>query len=406
MRHPFIARAIWLHRQLPASAGFMIGVLFTLLVSQMSLHSNTTSDRLARPDQPMQLADSLDSPVRLAATVPPALRYQSPGASRQTPSMAMPTSSSSDVKAQADMYTDAETAQAPASTRALAAALSITPRELDEALVRFSKEARRMFMQPARCKLLQFGSDWGTHPLCEPLNVTRKDCVFYSFGIGGDFSFDSAFANRFNCRGFLYDPSSTMQSKVAPKLWYMEYAANILRSEQDGSSFMNNWVVTSPPQVRLSFNHSIIEMLKMDCEGCEFALAGDVLQYDPDFFSRVKQFTIELHVTRAFAPDRPHADGLAALWVLLERSGFILTFVPDSNKCAPHDMNKGCNEHMAELDFFFCATMCHNMLWVNTHFVQTIPHAPPVPVTFPTYTPPEPRPPQAAGKSKRRSKMP
>ena len=67
-----------------------------------------------------------------------------------------------------------------------------------------------------------------------------------------------------------------------------------------------------------------IDVLKMDCEGCEYALARDVLAEDPEFFTRVGQFVVEIHTDSRFLRDNNHALALGRLAVLLERAGLRL----------------------------------------------------------------------------------
>jgi hypothetical protein len=56
--------------------------------------------------------------------------------------------------------------------------------------------------------------------------------------------------------------------------------------------------VTSMPGLRRWLGHERVTILKADCEGCEYSLARDVLEEDPDFFQHIDQFTVEVHYSR------------------------------------------------------------------------------------------------------------
>jgi hypothetical protein len=43
-----------------------------------------------------------------------------------------------------------------------------------------------------------------------------------------------------------------------------------------------------------------VDIVKLDCEGCEIAFTRDILTEDPKFLERVGQITIETHATKAW----------------------------------------------------------------------------------------------------------
>lgn len=54
------------------------------------------------------------------------------------------------------------------------------------------------------CELVEFSAG---HALCGPPPVADKKCVFFSFGINDDPSFDKTLAEKWNCHGFAGDPT-------------------------------------------------------------------------------------------------------------------------------------------------------------------------------------------------------
>jgi hypothetical protein len=72
-------------------------------------------------------------------------------------------------------------------------------------------------------------------------------------------------------------------------------------------------LVTTVPGLKKSPRHDRIDLLKMDYEGCEYALAQDILLEDPDFLRTVDQLAIEIHVSRKWLKTEAHAHHLGIL---------------------------------------------------------------------------------------------
>ena len=152
-------------------------------------------------------------------------------------------------------------------------------------------------------KLKEFGEGWGMHTLVDT-GKPNTTCIFYSYGISRDYSFDEHLARDWQCKGFLFDPSIIHPAKLKHNLHFFNLGAPLLDGELQTDCFSDpngrkctdlaEWVTVSPPLVMAMFRHRHLNVLKMDCEGCEFALARDVAAHDPAFFSKVDQFAIEV----------------------------------------------------------------------------------------------------------------
>jgi len=59
----------------------------------------------------------------------------------------------------------------------------------------------------------------------------------------------------------------------------------------------------------------------MDCEGCEYSLARDVLQEDPKFFDHVGQFAVEVHFSKKWMKGKEELHALASLLQIMKESG-------------------------------------------------------------------------------------
>jgi hypothetical protein len=195
-----------------------------------------------------------------------------------------------------------------------------------------------------RCGARPFGSSYGKHELCADPMPTAP-CSFYSFGISTDYSFDSEFANATGCTGFAADPTVTHPSKLHPLVYFSQMAASLLDRAETTSLFP---LTVTVPSVRKMLNHSHVAVLKMDCEGCEYSLARDILEEDPEFLTHVDQFAVEVHYSQRWMKSRAHLHSLAALVQLLEDAGLDLVHA-QASKCSPKDQATGLAEGLQSL---------------------------------------------------------
>lgn len=140
-------------------------------------------------------------------------------------------------------------------------------------------------------------------------------------GVQSDYSFDVAVAKTWGCTGFAADPTVVHNSTLHPGVTFHNIAAN---SPWASTQAADKWISTSVPALRTWLRHDRIAVLKMDCEGCEYSLAADVLAEDPAFFTRVDQFAIEVHWSRMRMKSKAEMYALASLFELLDNAGLKL----------------------------------------------------------------------------------
>lgn len=213
-----------------------------------------------------------------------------------------------------------------------------------------------------RCGARSFGTGFGLHSLCTR-PIQAPTCYFYSFGISTDYSFDIDVANSTGCIGFAADPTITHPSKLHPRVFFTQMAANSYDAD-DTAQFP---LRTSVPALRMLLGHDHITVLKMDCEGCEYALARDILQHDPAFFHHVDQFAVEVHYSKIWLKGRAHLHGLAALMELLEDAGLELVHALIGS-CSPIDQATGVVSELKDLKLFEAGGKdrhCHNYLFAR-----------------------------------------
>mmetsp|Transcript_9193 Transcript_9193/g.11585 ORF Transcript_9193/g.11585 Transcript_9193/m.11585 type:complete len:358 (-) Transcript_9193:182-1255(-) len=182
------------------------------------------------------------------------------------------------------------------------------------------------------------------HTLCGP--PPEKPCTFLSFGINDDPSFDRDLADSWGCRGFASDPTVHHPSKLHDNVTFHNIAATTLQQNEErlnNKGGEGDWWTTSFPKLRYFLGLEKIDILKIDCEGCEVALARDMLREDPKFLFHVDQISIETHVTKTWMTTREHVYYLGLVFVLLEEAGFKMEWSSVFGCSKRHEIT-GCME--------------------------------------------------------------
>ena len=177
-----------------------------------------------------------------------------------------------------------------------------------------------------RCTDINFGKRGGDHHLCDLPPPSSSNCVFLSFGINQDFSFDTDLADKWNCRGFAADPTVVHPSQLHPKVTFHNIAASTIKDNYNnhGQITQQEWWTTSVPSLKRFLKLPWISVLKMDCESCEYSLARDILLEEPMFFHSVDQFTFEAHLNTLWLKDEEQFYYYAVLFKLLHDAGLVL----------------------------------------------------------------------------------
>ncbi len=194
-----------------------------------------------------------------------------------------------------------------------------------------------------------FDTDIGKdgHTLCGP--PPEKPCTFISFGINDNYSFDTEIA-KWGCRGFAADPTVQHPSKIHPNVTFHNIGAVMLQDNEErliNKGGKVEWWMTSFPKLRSFLGIEKIDVLKIDCEGCEISLARDILREDPDFLKRVDQISIETHMTKTWITTREHVYYFGMLLILLEEAGFLMEWSSVFGCSKRHEVT-GCIEDVLD----------------------------------------------------------
>ncbi|KAJ3407602.1 hypothetical protein HDV05_005383 [Chytridiales sp. JEL 0842] len=180
-------------------------------------------------------------------------------------------------------------------------------------------------------KPLVSSSGYNVYKICGfTPNKEAVNCNFLSFGIGNDYSFDRTLATDYNCRGVALDPATSHPSYLVEdgaKVKALPFGADLLYTADKP----NSWITTSIPAMTKFVKFAKVNILKMNCAGCEYSLARDVSHQDPSFFSRVDQAIIVINPTKAHLRTPRHAHYLGLLLAQLDYAGLKLQAVEGSD---------------------------------------------------------------------------
>jgi len=179
------------------------------------------------------------------------------------------------------------------------------------------------------CQLVPFGGrGYGMHHICNRTAYILP-CVTLTYGVQNEWTFESDVRRRIGCRVFALDPTVNHKAELEDGLFFLKWAAPSPAGIDPfaitgGDNSQSGWFFMPPPLLAklVAPGNTPIPVLKMDCEGCEYALYDSVMQHDPSFFTRVDQFAVEVHLSKTIgATDRRRVLNYGRLLGLLHKSG-------------------------------------------------------------------------------------
>ena len=227
-----------------------------------------------------------------------------------------------------------------------------------QSIISSSESSRRSLRSSSSTihRSIQSSPKFHSHTHHLPHSSLDNLCYFLSFGVANDYSFETSLHNLKNCSGISLDPSVDHPIHITPGVIFLKTGANTL------FPLPNGWTSWSVPAFRKWYGHYLY-VLKMDCEGCEYALARDILQDDPSFFHYILQFSIEIHTPKTFMQSYNDIYLLGRLYRLLQEAGLQLVHV-DSGSCHPKLEREGCFNLLAETGFL-CNPGCRSYLFAR-----------------------------------------
>lgn len=140
--------------------------------------------------------------------------------------------------------------------------------------------------------------------------ILSKTCLVYGVGVAQDWSFERALAAE-GCEVHLFDPTVSHASRPDPRFrnisfhkWGLdhpaaaEYNASVAARRFGYGLTQGELLPLEAILVRLGHLERRISVLKVDCEGCEWAALGTLPQH---VWDRVDQLVVELHMSTAYS---------------------------------------------------------------------------------------------------------
>lgn len=140
----------------------------------------------------------------------------------------------------------------------------------------------------------------GNWPVCLD-ELLPEDCLVYSVGIADDWSFDELMG-AFGCEVHAFDPTVDLPTSLAPNVTFLQWGLTG-NSSPDHQKVSENYGKQLGPLLTLEetqrkLGHTKrLNILKMDCEGCEWDFFS-YLKHHPDALP--DQFAVEMHFSEYF----------------------------------------------------------------------------------------------------------
>lgn len=213
------------------------------------------------------------------------------------------------------------------------------------------------------------GKHYGGKSICNFTTTENDSCTFLSFGIEQNYKFDTELSDGYKCHGFAADPTVTHSSQLHdanPGVTFHKLGATTLVSPPDPS-----WWVASIPSVMNLLQLDHLNILKMDCEGCEYALGRDILLEDPTMLHKIDQVSMEFHLSKFWLHSPEALYYFGVLLQLLQEAGFRLQASQIGGCGQQHEL--GCMQELQDMNYPGpCATQppqqlisCHEYLWAK-----------------------------------------
>eukprot|EP01040_Poterioochromonas_malhamensis_P005177 gene5177-5545_t len=239
------------------------------------------------------------------------------------------------------------------------------------ALKEFSKEITEISSNSAAidhvCHLKKVENEGSNpHRICSYQYSTRNDggnergrkCYFLSFGLSdSDFTFETELSNPpYSCRGYAFDPKMDHSLKVNNNLMFLPKAAHSSYVENNINN-NNGWDNISIPEFRHFLNQDLF-LLKMNCNGCEYSLAYDIIYHDLNFLQHVTQLNLQLHFSDKIIQSENDVYSLGRLYRLLKLSKFTLVH-NDHVQCSQEEERRRSSCHPLLIKAGFdCQSRC------------------------------------------------
>ena len=143
------------------------------------------------------------------------------------------------------------------------------------------------------------GNDW---QLCLDDWEPAQGCLVFSVGVGNAWQFDDALATQLGCEVHSFDPTQELlaahEAHHVPGVHFHFVGLGQTRTSTYGTKGRGAQMQPLPEIMSRWAGKRTIDVLKIDCEGCEWAVLYLLAHEYPNVLRRVRLILIELHVSK------------------------------------------------------------------------------------------------------------
>ena len=146
------------------------------------------------------------------------------------------------------------------------------------------------------------GNDW---ELCLDDWEPVQSCLVFSVGIGDAWQFDDALATQLGCEVHSFDPTQQLRAQHEAHdvrgVHFHYTGLGKMRPNAYGTQGRGAAMLPLGAMMARWAGKRTVDVLKIDCEGCEWEAIRHVARNQPSLLRRVRLVLIELHITSQLA---------------------------------------------------------------------------------------------------------
>ncbi|KAL7533582.1 hypothetical protein ACHAWF_004547 [Thalassiosira exigua] len=149
-------------------------------------------------------------------------------------------------------------------------------------------------------------AEWEQHSFCtgDLPSASSERCLVYSFGLHQSSEWEEKMADLFGCDVYAFDPTSDFPRKIAPRVTFHKLGLQGAGTNVS-ATHSTQYAAIDPSKLRtlgeivgmLGHEGRSIDVLKMDCEGCEYGVLKELACNGESHL--VKQLMVEFHFQKS-----------------------------------------------------------------------------------------------------------
>lgn len=204
-------------------------------------------------------------------------------------------------------------------------------------------------------------ADW---PICgdQLVSVGHSKAIVYGFGIADDYDFEAA-CGMHGMKVYGFDPTRKYKTELAPNVTFLNWGLgpNKPWSHRTYGDIVGKMFELE--EIMDSLGHSKVDVLKLDCEGCEWEALGRRRKRGNYLLDSVGQINIEMHFTKSLRVDNSlTVKYMAETFKALRRANFVPWYI------FPQGGSRNDRKHLPVIKHFGFPT---NLCCFELGFIKT-----------------------------------